>query len=388
MTRAIHIQAIFYNNPDLYPPIVNSARLLAQAGITLDLFCREDGGQWRVSYPAGAQVRRIDTRAGSSWREYGGFVAQVIRRADKHAALFVGHDMHGLLPARLLASRYHRPLVYHCHDYAERRSPLPLGSRLVRAFQQAFARTADLVVVPDAERGAVMAQELRLKRSPLAVANAPLARPAEGGQALRQALYQQGLALEQVVFRQGRIGTGHAIEVTLHSMPLWTDKTWGFVVMGVGEPAYLDRLSALAQALGVERRFAILPPVGYDEVAHFTPGADLGHALYEPVHINNVHIATASNKIMEYMAAGLPLLVSDTPALRALVERYGCGLTADHNRPESVAATVNCLLGDPARARQMGAAAARAFEQVFCYERQFAPALDAIRALINGKPYE
>ena len=385
---AVHsIQAIFYNNPDLYPPIVNSARLLARSGFALDLFCREDGGQWRVSYPAGARVRRIDTRAGSSWREYCGFVAQVVRRAEKNAALFIGHDMHGLLPARLLASRYHRPLVYHCHDYAERHCPLPMGSRLVRVFQQAFARTADLVLVPDAQRGAFMASELHLKQPPLVVANAPLTRPTADGKTLRQVLDQRGLAVERIVFRQGRIGAGHAIEVTLRSMPLWANKSWGFVVMGIAEPAYLDRLEALAQALGVEQRFVVLPPVGYDQVAQFTPGADLGHALYEPVHINNVHITTASNKIMEYMAAGLPLLVSDTPALRALVEQYECGVAADHNRPESVAAAVNCLLDDPVRARQMGAAAARAFEQVFCYERQFAPALDAIRALINGKTH-
>jgi glycosyltransferase involved in cell wall biosynthesis len=293
-----------------------------------------------------------------------------------------------LLPARLLASRHRRPLVYHCHDFADRNCTLSLGSRLVRAFQHYFARTADLVIVPDAERGALIARELHLKRAPLLVANAPLSRPAAKGEALRQALCQRGASFERVVFRQGRIGTGHGIEVTLRSMPLWASENWGFAVMGIAEPAYLGQLSALAQALGVEKRFVVLPPVGYDQVAQFTPGADLGHALYEPVHFNHTYFTTASNKVMEYMAAGLPLLISDTPVSRALLEKYACGLTADHSRPESVAAAVNCLLGDPARARQMGAAAARAFEQVFCYERQFAPALDAVRALTGEKTHE
>jgi glycosyltransferase involved in cell wall biosynthesis len=122
-----------------------------------------------------------------------------------------------------------------------------------------------------------------------------------------------------------------------------------------------------------------LPPVGYDRVPEFTVGADVGHALYDPIHINNVHISTASNKIMEYMASGLPLLVSDAPALRSLVKRHGCGVTANEVDPLSIAAAINSLLGKPDRAGRMGRAGRRAFEQVFCYERQFAPALEVFR---------
>jgi len=381
MSDRVRIQAIFYNNPDQYPPIINSTRLLARSSFEVEILCREDGEHWEVTYPPGTCLQRIDTRSGNSWQEYWGFVRRVFREADKQAALFVGHDMHGLLPARLLASRFGRPLVYHCHDYADCSAQLPLGSRLVRTFQYYFARTADLVIVPDAERGAFMARELKLKKLPLVVANAPLSHSRGSGEALLSALVARGYSFERIVFRQGRIGEGHAIEATLRSIPYWVSKDWGFVVMGYSEANYLERLSALARTLGVERQFAILPPVEYDQVKDFTPGADLGHALYEPIHVNNIHITTASNKIMEYMAAGLPVMVSDRPALRALVERYGCGITADEGDPQSIALAVNSVLGDPARTQQMGAAGRRAFEQVFCYERQFAPALEVFRAL-------
>ncbi len=128
----------------------------------------------------------------------------------------------------------------------------------------------------------------------------------------------------------------------------------------------------------MQEQFVILPPVGYDEVQHFTKGADVGHALYQPLHVNNVHISTASNKIMEYLQAGLPLLVSDRPALRALVEQHGCGLSADEASLQSIAEAVNQLLSDGEGAKQIGDLARRAFEDVFCYDKQFAPALDAM----------
>jgi glycosyltransferase involved in cell wall biosynthesis len=195
----------------------------------------------------------------------------------------------------------------------------------------------------------------------------------------------QGKNFEKVVLRQGRIGVGHAIEPTLRSMSSWANKRWGFAVMGGGDSGYLNHIARVARDLGVDQQFAILPPVGYDRVAEYTPGADVGHALYEPIDLTNTHTTTSSNKTMEYMAAGLPLLVLDTPPLRRLVETHQCGVTARETSPESIAEAVNTLLGDSGRAARMGQAGRRAFEDVFCYDRQFAPALEIFRQLSARK---
>lgn len=104
------IQAIFYNNPDEYPPIINSTCSLTRAGYHVSVLCRENGQRWPVAYPSEARLQRVDTRSRSSWWEYLGFVARVLKQADRRALVFIGHDMHGLLPARLLAWRYRRPL--------------------------------------------------------------------------------------------------------------------------------------------------------------------------------------------------------------------------------------------------------------------------------------
>jgi glycosyltransferase involved in cell wall biosynthesis len=379
------LQVFFYGNPDQYPPIINGARLLASAGFVLEVFCRWDGAPSDVSYPGKVSVYRIKTETGSSWREYLSFVGKVFRRGDKQVAAFIGHDMHGLLPARLLSSHHRRPVIYHCHDFSEKDRRIPTGSGLVRSFERRFARGVDLVVVPDAERGAVIQEELRLPKSPLVVANSPLMIAAKRSDALQPALLKHGKTFSRVLFRQGRIGPGHAIETTLRSILLWDNPTWGFVLMGPGEQSYLRTLNTSAKALGVDRQFAILPAVGYDEVPQFTCGADCGHGLYQPVTLNHRLYTTASNKIMEYMAAGLPILVSDSPSLRNLMNKYRCGLTANEESPESIAAAVNTLLGDMEKARQMGAAGRQGFEQRFCYERQFAPVLDLIERVVSRR---
>jgi glycosyltransferase involved in cell wall biosynthesis len=86
------------------------------------------------------------------------------------------------------------------------------------------------------------------------------------------------------------------------------------------------------------------------------------------------------------MAAGLPLLVSDRPSLRSLVEEYSSGVAADDSSPESIAAAVNALLDNPEVSNKMGVSSRRAFERKFCYEKQFAPVIRAIEQLSNPFP--
>jgi glycosyltransferase involved in cell wall biosynthesis len=381
------IQAVFYGNPDKYPPIINSTRLLDKAQFNVQILCRDNGERWDVSYPTTADVKRIATNSKSSWKAYLRFVVAVVKAGDHSASAFVGHDAHGLLPAWLLARIFRRPLVYHCHDYIDSNaSILTIGLKLVSKFQQRFAKTADLVIVPDAERARIMCRELHLKDAPLIVANAPLSRLANSGDALRSALASQNRYYDRILFRQGSIGPGHGIESTLQSMPQWASRKWGFVVMGLSESSYRDKLAHQARDLGIEGQFVVLPPVPYDQVAHFTYGAHCGHALYQPVNINHTYYTTASNKIMEYMEAGLPLLVSSTPSVSELIKKHKCGVTANQNSPESIAAAVNALLGNPQESHEMGASARRAFEQEFCYEKQFAPVMRAIERLSNRHP--
>jgi glycosyltransferase involved in cell wall biosynthesis len=375
------IQAVLYTNPDRLPPAINTSRVLARAGFSLNMICRDYKRQWDIDYPPDTKIRRIKKQAGASWGEYASFIAQSIRFADKSAVVVVGHEMHGLLPAWLLATLYRRPLIYHCHDFVEGARRVSFGARVVRALERRLARTADLVIVPDVGRAAVIARELRLTRPPLVVANAPLQRPDGSEEILHDALRRCGLHFEATLLRQGTLGPGHGIEATIRSIPYWSSKRWGFVVMGFGEQQYLDELRALAGSLTVENQFAILPPVSYDDVARYTVGADVGHALYDPVNVNHTYMGTASNKVLEFMAAGLPVLVPHTESFRLFHDVYKCAVGVDESSPTSIANGVNTLLGSPELARSMGDAGTRAFEQVFCYERQFAPVLQAIRAL-------
>lgn len=375
------IQGFFYNDPDTYPPIVNAVRILAEAGFQIDLLGRETGRKWGVAYPESTRIVRVDSRAKGSWREFFGYLRHCYGEARPDSAFFWGHDMHGLMAARLLGWRYRRPVVYQCHEYISRNERLLLGSRMAREFEQRFARTASFVIAPDQDRATLMRRELILSDAPVVAANAPRWSPRRDSDRLQVALCQSGKVWDKIVFRQGRIGPGHAIENTVRSIPRWQNSKWGFAVMGVVDEPFQTQVLALARSLGVERQFHILPPVGYDQVAEFTAGADVGHGLYEPINFTNTHYTTSSNKIMEYMAAGLPLLVSDTQRLRELVAQCRCGVTVNEGVPDEIAQAVNQLLASDVESRLAGEAGRHAFDERYCFERQFSPVVKRMRAL-------
>lgn len=59
-------------------------------------------------------------------------------------------------------------------------------------------------------------------------------------------------------------------------------------------------------------------------------------------------------KMFEYMAAGLPVIASDIPQWRAIVDGAGCGLCVDPYDPGAIAGAIDALVAQPAMARQMG----------------------------------
>jgi glycosyltransferase involved in cell wall biosynthesis len=168
------------------------------------------------------------------------------------------------------------------------------------------------------------------------------------------------------------VGPGHGIEATIRSIPRWLSKSWGFVVVGPADPKFAGTLRALAEELGVAEQFVVLPPVSYDEVSSLTVDADLGHALYDPVNINHVEAGTSSNKLLEYMAAGVPVLLSNTASFSDLLGRVGCGVLAAPDDSQAIAAAVNRVLADPDLGRELGGAGKAAFDEELNYDLHFA----------------
>jgi len=386
------LQSIFYGNPDYYPPMIHGATVLDRSGIQQQILARRFQSETIPAeaiddyYPRSTTVLRLDATGTNSLWAFLKFTLNVFKAARRNTSIFVGYNAHGLILAKLLATIYGKPWIYHCHDYVDNHALTTNSARIFKLLEYVFARTADLLIVPDHARAQVMVEQLKLPRFPAIVANCPITSPDPESTLLGDTLAKQGKHFERIVWRQGMINVSHGIEVTIRSMPFWASQSWGFVLLGPGEPKYKDSLIQLATEVGVADRFVILPPLGdYREVAKFTIGADLGHALYEPFQVNHKFITTASNKTMEYQSAGLPLLLADTPNNRQFIETYRQGILVDVTSPEAIADGINRILINPELAQQMSEGGQRAFREEFNYEHQYLPVIERMQEIIEQR---
>ena len=134
-------------------------------------------------------------------------------------------------------------------------------------------------------------------------------------------------------------------------------------------PGFVEKLVALAQGAGVADRLHWLPPAPPSQMARLASAFDVGLAG-ETGATRNRRIML-SNKQFIYALAGLPTVFSDTPSHRDfLAGAPEVGVLYDAHRPLSLAASLDGLLGDPARLATARAAALQATRTRFNWERE------------------
>lgn len=101
------------------------------------------------------------------------------------------------------------------------------------------------------------------------------------------------------------------------------------------------------------------------QVAEILGSVRAGLVLFHPMPN---HVDSQPNKLFEYMAAGLPIIASDFPLWRELIDEIGCGLLVNPNDSHAIARALEWVLDHPSEASLMGERGKVAVEQRLNWE--------------------
>jgi len=82
------------------------------------------------------------------------------------------------------------------------------------------------------------------------------------------------------------------------------------------------------------------------------------------------HIEAQPNKLFEYMSAGLPVIGSNFPLWREIIEGNACGICVDPMDPLAIATAIDWLVRNPLQARQMGNNGRQAVQKSYNWDRE------------------
>ncbi len=108
--------------------------------------------------------------------------------------------------------------------------------------------------------------------------------------------------------------------------------------------------------------------------------ARAGMVTLHPI-INYVHALPV--KMFEYMAAGLPVIASDFPALKQILNEHECGICVDPQDPEAIAEAIRWIIENPEKASEMGQNGQKAVQTHYNWESAAGQLLDAYRRFLN-----
>jgi len=136
--------------------------------------------------------------------------------------------------------------------------------------------------------------------------------------------------------------------------------------LAIGGPVTPELREEIGRLVGFDRT-DLLGQLDRGEVASLLGRARVGLV---PLHRMPNFLNALPVKLFEYMSAGVPVVVSDFPLWRQIVQDAGCGLLVDPGDSKGMAHAIEYLLTHPEEAQRMGARGREAIERRYNWKTE------------------
>lgn len=277
-------------------------------------------------------VRQVLVIVARIWTHVGLMVKMVKSRPDVVHA----HDVNTLPTAWLVSVLTRSPLIYDAHEISTDREGYASFRKLVGWIEKRLMPKVAASITTTDTRAKFFARAYGVSR-PLVLQNRPRYESVDPSQRIRNELKLQ--EAWPIVLYQGGIQQGRGLERLVEAAAQVSNAYFVFIGGGLFESV----LKELTHSLGLENRVYLIPAVSLADLPSYTASADIGVQPIENTCLN--HFSTDSNKLFEYIMAGLPVVASSLPEIRKLVSEHELGLLVEPGNISELASAI-CRLVD------------------------------------------
>lgn len=283
----------------------------------------------------------------------------------------------GLLGLLLRALGRAGVVVYDDIDYAPGFQPISALRRSLTSAAERFAiRRADLVIAVGQRLAA-----LRRRQGVRRVCVIPNGVDLERFGRIRLPRAGVGRRRPTLVY-SGYLGAWAGTDVLLDAAARAAERVPGLrlILVGHGAPEDLAVLTARSREPGLAGVVEYRGEVDYEDLPDHLEEAELGLALFRPLDLTRYAFPL---KVVEYMAAGLPVVTTEDTEAAEVVVSAGAGRVVPFE-PEAVAGVLVELLGDRERLAHYSDNA-RVFAKGYDWKPLMRDAYDALRDCADGR---
>ncbi|WP_339560780.1 glycosyltransferase family 4 protein [Pseudomonas sp. EA_65y_Pfl1_P113] len=299
----------------------------------------------------------------------------LVRIALHRAAVVHAHDVNTLPTAWLAARLSGARLVYDAHEVSTSREGYARFRKWVACIEKALMPRAEGTITTTQSRAKFFARAYGITR-PLVLQNRPRLIASPPSQRIRHEL---GLKRPwPIVLYQGGLQQGRGLERLLR-VAVTLQRAY-FVLIGGGR--LTTPLKTLSEELGLTERVHFIPTVSLADLPGYTASADIGVQPIENTCLN--HLTTDSNKLFEYIIAGLPVVATAFPEIRKIVRSHAVGLLVTAGSDQSLHRELQRLIDEPLL-RQTLAQNAKNAASSLSWEQQESNLVTLYERVLTGK---
>ena len=343
--------------------------------------------QYRIRYGrdlAHPSTSTIEHYTACFFPELEGFATEIASHVDETYVCIIGVEPLGLIASTLVAHSVPAekliPTIYFNTELLLERECRSVQSLILKSLEKVCNQACYLTIVQDRPRARYLIQdnELRADR----VICVPVAGLEKSHQHKSNVLRQKfniGADKHILVYAGNIVEWALCLEMARAAQRWREDKvlvmhSW---IADTDDNPYIRQIRALTSSEKVYLSFERLPS---SELIELLSSADIGLAFYKNKGKNFYEIGYSSNKLVQYLRVGLPVITINFPSFKKVIDEWQCGAyTSD---PAEIEACADALL---AQYETFKRNAFRCYEREYTFDRYFAPLLSEIHKLSSTR---